>query len=1076
MNRPSVKPMTGSAPHIVTIPPGAPFLSVLAERIYGGGLIEGLAYRAEDPLSLARATVFVPTRRAARALRSELTDRIGVGSAILPSIRPLGETDDDAGFFDSADPATLTLDPAIPQTAATLRLADLVLAWKKALPRTVLDHLGGAPLVAPANPADAIWLGRSLFDLIQAIETEECDFAGLDQVVSEDLQQWWQLTREFLAIAREYWPALLTEISRSSPAGHHNAMIDVFTRTLTSGDRDHPVIVAGSTGTRPSTARLIAAIAHLPKGAVVLPGLDHVMRLSHWQDLAKAASIVSPPDASISFNPAARSHPQYGLLRLVESCGVDILSLGDIPEIARLDGSMTVRRAAVSAALLPADATEAWGEAGFLPDATALRQAFEPVSLIEAANEREEAAALAAAMRQALEPRPGSAEPVVALVTPDRNLARRVVVELQRYGIEANDSGGIPLMSSPQGGLVRLAVQVAFAPGDAVAIAALIKHPLARFGLNQKSAGRLAGIVERIALRGGSGEADIDQLETLVSQRSELRKKRHAPLWLARISDVEAGQAQDFAARISAAMSPLTSILVEAKGDKFSNLVGIGSLAGLTAEVLEKICADETGSLEALWGDEAGEDLSKLLLETRDSGSALAITGHEWIGALDALISGRMVKPRAGGHPRAFIWGALEARLQHVDTILLGALNEGVWPQTGQEDPFLSRSMKAAMGLEPPERRIGQAAHDFQMAMGAPHVVLSRANRSGKAPTVASRWLQRLLAVAGTETAAALRRRGDGMLDHVGSLDQAMPVSPAVRPEPKPPSDTQPESYSFSEVATLRRDPYAIYARRILRLDPLEPFLADPGPRERGTLYHAILEQFIAKNAPGGRTLEALREIAAAHFLEAELPDATALIWQSRFDKAADAIADWEAGVAGEHGRSVVEARASLEMPLAGIRLTGMADRIDLRADGTAWIIDYKTGGTPSRKQARTLLDPQLALEAHALRQGGFADLGALPASALLYLRLTGKQPFAERVDSDPVKPGRDEFLGPDDLAQKAADELTRLVTLLRSGKRGFLSRAIPKSVRDFAGDYDHLARVAEWQTVVDAEGGDGDD
>lgn len=1076
MNRPSAKQMTRSAPHIVTIPPGAPFLSVLAEKIHGGGLIDGLAYRPEDPLSLARATIFVPTRRAARALRSELTDRIGVGSAILPSIRPLGETDEDAGFFDSADPATLLLDPAIPQTAATLRLADLVLAWKKALPRAVLDHLGGAPLVAPANPADAIWLGRSLFDLIQAVETEECDFAGLDQVVSEDLQQWWQLTREFLAIAREYWPALLTEISRSSPAGHHNAMIDVFTRALTTDPEDRPVIVAGSTGTRPSTARLIAAIAHLPRGVVVLPGLDHAMRLSHWQDLAKSVSVTAPPGTPVSFDPAARSHPQYGLLRLLESCGVDIASRGDIPEIAMLEGAMEVRRAAVSAALLPAGTTEAWGEPGFLPDSKALSQAFASVSLIEAANEREEAAALAAAMRQALEPDPDSAEPVVALVTPDRNLARRVVVELQRYGIEANDSGGIPLMSSPQGGLVRLAVQVAFAPGDAVAITALIKHPLARFGLDQQSAQQLAGIVERIALRGGSGEADVDQLETFVAERSEARKKPHAARWLTRISDQDAEAARDFAARVAKALSPLTSILVEAPGQRFSNAVDIGGLAGLTAETLEKICSDETGSLEPLWGDEAGEDLSNILLETRDSGSTLTITGHEWIGALDALISGRMVKPRTGGHPRAFIWGALEARLQHVDTILLGALNEGVWPQAGQEDPFLSRSMKAAMGLEPPERRIGQAAHDFQMAMGAPQVVLSRANRSGKAPTVASRWLQRLLAVAGSDTATALRHRGDALLDHVRSLDQATPVSPAIRPEPKPPAQMQPQSYSFSEVATLRRDPYAIYARRVLRLDPLEPFLTDPGPRERGTLYHAILEQFIASRAPGDRTLEALREIAAAHFLDAELPDATALIWQSRFDKAAAAIAGWEAGIASGHGRSVVEARASLEMPLAGIRLTGMADRIDLCADGTAWIIDYKTGGTPSRKQARTLLDPQLALEAHALRQGGFADLGALPASALLYLRLTGKDPFAERVDNDPEKPGRDEFLNPDELAQKAADELTRLVTLLRSGKRGFLSRAIPKSVCDFAGDYDHLARVAEWQTVVDAEGGDGDD
>ncbi|MEM5470868.1 double-strand break repair protein AddB [Hoeflea sp. AS60] len=1068
--------MTRSSPRIVTIPPGVDFLATLAGQIIEGGLVPGLAYSADNPLSLVGATVFVPTRRAARVLRSELTDLIGKGSAILPVIRPLGETDDDAGFFDSADPETLALDPPIPQIASTLRLADLVLAWKQALPQTVKDHLGGVPLVAPANPADAIWLGRALSDLIQAVETEEGDFAGLESVASADLQQWWQLTSEFLKIAREFWPALLSEIHRSSPAKHHNAMLDVFTRGLAASPADRPVIVAGSTGTRPSTARLIATVAQLPQGAVVLPGLDHAMRPAHWQALTEAALNRQSPDGRILVDVAIRSHPQYGLLTLLQSCGVDTDRIDDIPEIGRLAPELAVRRTLVSHALLPAIATEAWGEPDFLPEPATITPGFEHVSLIEAANEREEASALAAAMRRALEPRPGIPEPTAALITPDRNLARRVVTELARYGIEANDSGGSPLTSSPQGGLARLAVHVAFAPGDPVAIAALIKHPLARFGLTKSEASERAGFVERIALRGGSGAADIDELETLVREREPGRDERHAPKWLKRISDEEAEQARDFAARAANALKPLTSVLVERSGPGVTNEIPIGRLAALTADVLERICVDESGALDSLWGDEAGADLATVLLETRDSGSLLTMTGHEWLGSLDALISGRMVKPRAGGHPRAFIWGALEARLQHVDTLLMAGLNEGVWPQDGQEDPFLSRSMKAAIGLEPPERRIGQAAHDFQMAMGAPEVVLSRSFRSGKAPTVASRWLQRLLAVIGLEPAALLRSRGEALLAHARTLDQGPSTAASPRPEPRPPEDLQPKSYSFSEVGKLRRDPYAIYARRILGLDPLEDFLTDPGPRERGTLYHEILEAFISGDGPNPRSLETLRRIASEHFSKAGLPDATALVWRMRFDKAANAIVDWEGENAAGLVRSLVETRASLELPLAGLKLTGMADRLDLRKNGTVWIIDYKTGGTPSRKEARILLDPQLALEAYALINGGFADVGKMPVSGLLYLRLTGRDPFAERIDTDPDRPGRDEFVSPQDLASRAVDEFVRLVSLLRSGKRGYLSRAIPRSARDFGGEYDHLARVAEWQTAVDADGGDGDE
>tara|TARA_R110002012_G_scaffold320380_1_gene543671 strand:+ start:95138 stop:98344 length:3207 start_codon:yes stop_codon:yes gene_type:complete len=1068
--------VTLATPRIVTIPPGVDFLATLAGRIIGGGLVPGLAYSPENPLSLAGATVFVPTRRAARVLRSELTDLIGKGSAILPSIRPLGETDDDAGFFDSAEPETLALDPPIPQIAATLRLADLVLAWKQTLPQAVKDHLGGVPLVAPANPADAIWLGRALSDLIQAVETEECDFAGLDTVADADLQQWWQLTAEFLKIAREFWPSLLTEIHRSSPARHHNAMLDVFTRSLAASAADRPVIVAGSTGTRPSTARLIATVAQLPHGAVVLPGLDHAMQPRHWQGLAEASTDRQSPDGRNLVDVAIRSHPQYGLLKLLETCGLGVDRLDEIPEIGSPGPELSARRSLVSQALLPAMATEAWGEAGFLPDASVVGPGFESVSLIEAANEREEAAALAAAMRRALEPRPGIAEPTAALVTPDRNLARRVVTELARYGIEANDSGGTPLTSSLQGGLARLAVHVAFAPGDPVAIAALIKHPLARFGLSQSEARARAGFVERIALRGGSGAADIEDLEALVTRREAGRHDRHAGGWLKRISDAQAAQARDFAARAADALSPLTSVLVEHAGPGVTNQFPIGRLAALTADALERICVDDTGALESLWGDEAGADLAAVLLETRDSGAMLSMTGSEWLGALDALMSGRMVKPRAGGHPRAFIWGALEARLQHVDTLLMGALNEGVWPQAGQEDPFLSRSMKAAIGLEPPERRIGQAAHDFQMAMGAPELVLSRSFRSGKAPTVASRWLQRLLAIIGPEPTAMLRARGEALLSHARTLDQGPSAPSSPRPEPRPPEHLQPASYSFSEVGKLRRDPYAIYARRILGLDPLEPFLADPGPRERGTLYHEILEEFVAEHDPAARTLETLRAIATRRFETAGLPDATALVWRMRFDKAAEAIAAWEHDHAPGLAQSLVETRASLELPLGGLKLTGMADRLDLRQDGTVWIIDYKTGGTPSRKEARILLDPQLALEAYALLNGGFSGLGRMPVSSLLYLRLTGREPFAERIDTDPDKPGRDEFLAPQDLADKAVQEFSRLVALLRSGKRGFLSRAIPRSARDFGGEYDHLARVAEWQTAVDAEGGDGDD
>lgn len=1059
-------------PRVWTIPPGANFLGSLADALLADRFGFGLPSPADDPMALAAVTIYLPTRRAARVLRSEIADRLGRGSAILPAIRALGETDDDSGFFDEETPAALDLDPAIGGTDAVLLLADLVNAWKQALPQAILDHLDGAPIMAPANPADAVWLARSLFELIQSVEAEEADFDALDGVVSADLQEWWQITLEFLKIARVFWPAALAERRRSSPARHHDALIDAETRRIAGGGHAGPVLVAGSTGTRPSTARLIGAIARHARGAVVLPGLDQEMEPAHWTLLSALArkdrAAANPAEALAAVT--IRSHPQYGLYRLAGSLGLDVASLPGLPALAVPAPALAARNRLVSLALLPATATEVWAVPGSLPGETEIRAGLAGVTLIEAANEREEAEALAAAMRAALEPLPGNPEPTVALVTPDRNLARRVVIELSRYRISANDSAGTKLLATPPGSLARLMLEVAFGPGDPVALAALIKHPLARFGRPEAEARRAGELVELLALRGGTGEADVATLSALLAAREGRRGDRHARRWLSRIGDDEVAAAAAHAAAIEEAFRPLTELLLAGEGGKPSPDIPVSQLAAATAEALERVVADGSeGGAAAVWAEEAGAALATILVSCRDTTSALAMTGHEWIGAFEALASATVVKPEAGGHPRAFVWGVLEARLQEVDTVLLGGLNEGTWPAPGKEDPFLSRAMKSAIGLEPPERRIGQAAHDFQTAMGTANVVLSRALRAGKSPTVASRWLQRLLATAGETVSTEMRTRGAAILDFVRRREEQDGAPAPGRPEPFPPAERQPTSYSFSEVSTLRRDPYAIYARRILHLDAMEPFICEPGPRERGTLYHAILEEFVRDAQVAYLTEARLMHIADRHFLEAGYPEEIRAVWRNRFARFAPVLVRWEEERAAAVVRRFIEVRGEMRLP-GGLGLRGLADRVDILADGTASLIDYKAGAAPSVRVARTLLDPQLALEAHVLSHGGFEGVGSREASELLYLRMTGKEKFVDRVDAD--KPGKD---GQDHtataLAAKAAAELSALADALRTGRRGFKSRVIPKSARDYAGDYDHLARVAEWQ-VADDDGG----
>jgi ATP-dependent helicase/nuclease subunit B len=186
----------------------------------------------------------------------------------------------------------------------------------------------------------------------------------------------------------------------------------------------------------------------------------------------------------------------------------------------------------------------------------------------------------------------------------------------------------------------------------------------------------------------------------------------------------------------------------------------------------------------------------------------------EWPQAVQALVADLSVKPAPGGHPRISIWGTLEARLQTVDLMILGGLNEGVWPAQTQNDQFLTRGMKAGLGLEPPESRIGLAAHDFQMAMGQKRVILSRSERAEGAPSIASRWWQRLTTFAGEDPSNAMRAEGNRYLDYARAMEAGIDAKPAPRPKPAPPLAARPKSLSVTEVETLIRDPYAIYAKK----------------------------------------------------------------------------------------------------------------------------------------------------------------------------------------------------------------------------------------------------------------------
>lgn len=1055
----------GRSPRVLTIPPSLPFLRVLTQSLLEGRLSPDYRYDPADPLSLAKVTILVPTRRSARVLRAEFADLLGGRSAILPIIKPLGETDDDVDFFEADVPEMLDLAPPVSNIVRLLELARLILAWRNKLPEIVRSIHSDSPLVAPASPADAIWLARALIELIDAVETEERDWADLDKLDARDFASWWQLTLEFLRIANAFWPERLKELNRSSPSRHRNAALGAEARRLASRETDHPVIVAGSTGSIPAAADLISAIARHPQGVVVLPGLDLSMPEEDW-------GLVDPePLADRLLDPSTRSHPQYGMSRLIKKLG---LSRQDIAELGDEDGSLADRAAILSRAMAPAEATHGWtGWRSEFGDQR-FHHAFAQVCLIEAANEREEATAIAIALRLALEDPGENGESRAALITPDRALARRVAAELARFGITADDSAGTPFNATAQGTLLKLLLEAILRPGDPVAIVSLLKHPLCRFGMEAEPYFQSVQALEILCLRGGVASVDISELRPLLEHRvASDSQDRHPPQWRLNLGAEAYPAAAALAERIAAAVEPLAGSLLHPQPEgRLRQTLPLRVWAERTGRVIEAISSDEKGNLADLWADEAGETLAGLLTEIIATDGDIEASGGQFVDIMDALMAGSAVKPKALRHPRVFIFGTLEARLQHVDTIILGGLNEGSWPGQTANNPFLSRIMKTEIGLEPPERRIGQQAHDFAMANGTRRLIYSRALRQGGAPTVASRWLQRLLALGGSDFADDLRRRGDRYRHFADQLDQAESQKPAQRPEPRPPVHLQPKSYSFSEVGRLRRDPYSIYARRVLRLDPVDPFNRDPGTAERGTLYHRIVERFVREGHPPDAPQAAaiMNAIANGLFDEEGLPPHIDVVWRLRFAEVGRAFLAWEKARRQTIIRSLTEVPAGLDIADAGIRLTGIADRIDIKAAGYADVIDYKTGSNPSVSQARSLLDPQLALEAAALQGGAFRGAGSLAPENLVYVRLRPGGRFkAETVNNEFSERAKVQKSAVD-LAAESVDQLTKLVRLLQSGEKGFVSRLIPAMQNDFSGEYDHLARVAEWSTAEPGE------
>lgn len=1023
--------------NVFSIAPGAPFLKTLADALCQGTLVNSFKDNG-DPLALSTVTIYVPTRRAARALRSEFARRSTFGAAILPVIKPLGEFDEDLGFFDETG-VSLTFNEPIANEERILQLARLVREWAGKITDNVRDLFGEDPMVLPTTSADAIWLARDLASLMDEVEREGGDWQKLNSIVPDALAGWWQLTLGFMEIVAKHWPEFLQQEGLADPAMHRNLFLKAETERLARKGSTGPVIAAGSTGSVPATAELLGVIARLPLGAVVLPGLDFKLSGEAWDALDEKA------DA-----PSVYGHPQFGLKKLLGKFGA---LRGDVIEIGDVETTLQARDKAISAALMPADVTHLWsGLQGLDLDA-----GFAQVCEIVASSESLEALAIAVALREAVEHKAYPA----ALVTTDRTLARRVSAELERFGIKADDSGGTPLDQTPAAALFQMMLDVVFDTPDPARLLALLKHPLTSLGKDRKHSRRGAEVLEIIAMRGTVVPLDIESMLSVIAAPGT-SDDRDQSYWNGRYGPQEIELAADVGLALGKSLRQLVDFVES--GD-----TGVAEACRLSVAAFESLGEDGEGSVKALYDGEAGEAFAAHLRALVSVSNDYRFPSRQWPSVYRALTSGQSVKPRLGSDPRVFIWGALEARLQQVETVILGGMNEKSWPTRPSDDPFLSRSMKKSLDIEPPERKIGLAAHDFQMLMGCKRVILSRAARIEGAPSVPSRWLQRLHAVLGEAETKAMQARADKYLHWARGLDLGDKADLAKRPCPTPPLAIRPKRFSVTDVETLIRDPYAIHAKHILGLRPLEDLLRDPDVLERGRLFHKIAEVFVAgrKAAPG--TSAELEAVGKELFALEDLPPETEALWWRRFERMIDEFIAFETVRAEQVSSSGVELD-SARIPIAdtGVTLNGRADRIDVLASGGADILDYKTGSTPSVMQAFQLLSPQLALEAALMARGGFFNGKTLAANDLIYVRL--KADGTVKGESVLAKKKNADAEGAAALGERAWQKLNDLVRHYLVAEHGYLSRRAPfKSA--FDGHYDHLARAQEWSSGGDEPG-----
>ncbi|NCN85576.1 MAG: double-strand break repair protein AddB [Sphingomonadales bacterium] len=984
--------------------------NIAAHGGFADALAQGLIDRfAKDVFGLARGLVILPNNRAQRALQEAFV-RLSENGLLLPQMAVIGDLDLDESIGVALDSGELALDiaPAVDPMDRLLTLAQLIQKEIRLREDAILAK-------------DALRLAREFARTLDQLTIEEISLADLMKTEPDslDLSSHWQDSYRFFLIIAEKWRQQLEKWQRVDQAARRNALFDHIAKSWKTSPPDHFVVAAGITTSAPAIARFLETISFMPAGMVVLPDLDLIMPDEEWDLLGPFQ-----PDPDTGYAPRAQeTHPQYQMKLLLDRMSI---ARGEIMRWPRTgeSGAAAKRSRALSNAFAIPKLTVRW------QTLESSERSLAGVQTVEASNSAEEAQIIALLAREALE----DPDQRVAIVTPDRSLATRISAHLKRWDIQVDDTAGQPLAKLPEGVFflnLLAAVADGFPPAEFLA---LLKHPLV-----QRGERRLQWLdhVRKLDLllrgpRPAPGLAGIDALLKAENHRTKKLREAIAPWW-----------------QTVRAMFAQTENL-------FAPLLDWPHLLDQLRQLAETLTEG------AIWSGPAGRELAELLtkLQVRAEMGPIRIAANELAGYFETLMSEISVRPPYGGHPRIALYGLLEARLQQSELVICCGLNEGSWPQAITPDPWLAPMIRKSLGLPAQERQIGLSAHDLVGAMGARKVILSRARRDDSGPAIASRFLLRLKGMCGDY----LKEHPDARV-WLSGVDQPDMDQPSyARPAPMPSAEQRHVPISVTQVDSLIADPYSFYAKKIMGFASLDLIDADPSAAWRGTIIHDILDQWAKQDnyAPG-----ALRHRAQAFLNDPGLHPLMRSLWAPRLLEGLDWIADTVAENR-KAGREPLASEIYGKAEIAGVELSGIADRIDRMPDNGLAIVDYKTGGAPSNKAVIEGYNLQLGLLAAIAELGGFKDIeGEAVAFEYWSLAKKGGTDNFGHVRS-PTQGRGDNVIAADAMVDHAVARFNDAADRYLKGAEPMTAKLHPEYAR--YADYDQLMRLEEWYGRAPAE------